>query len=264
MVAVDPIDSCRGASREHNGNMPYRSSGLENVSVTVQLRRASLDLPPGDQGVWDFEIEGTTKPSAEAPTWNAAAVVVRARVHRRASYEGDRHPPCTRCRPPARVAREVVTGGVQPVLLGLALGLSAGYWTSRFWSTQLFSVSVSRSIPSPISESSSARGGASPAFLLAQVGAHAAGKFAERLSVINLSPPHAGILRVVHTSGGISQQSLAEHLRILPSRLVVLIDELEERGMVERRADPADRRSYALHLTNKGRDTMKSNWPCRA
>jgi DNA-binding MarR family transcriptional regulator len=114
---------------------------------------------------------------------------------------------------------------------------------------------VSQSTSSPITESSSARGGASPAFLLAQVGAHAAGKFAERLSAINLSPPHAGILRVVHTSAGISQQSLAEHLRILPSRLVVLIDELEERGMVERRADPTDRRSYALHLTNNGRDT---------
>ena len=102
------------------------------------------------------------------------------------------------------------------------------------------------------------RPGASPAFLLAQVGAHAAAKFAEHLSAINLSPAHAGILRVVHTSGGMSQQALAEHLHILPSRLVVLIDELEERGIVERRADPADRRSYALHLTNKGRDTMKA------
>jgi DNA-binding MarR family transcriptional regulator len=118
-------------------------------------------------------------------------------------------------------------------------------------------VNVSKSPSSNTYKSSSTRGGASPAFLLAQVGAHAAAKFAERLSVLNLSPPHAGILRVVDTSGGISQQSLAEHLRILPSRLVVLIDELEERGMVERRADPADRRSYALHLTNKGRDTMK-------
>jgi DNA-binding MarR family transcriptional regulator len=118
-------------------------------------------------------------------------------------------------------------------------------------------VNVSKSPSSNTYKSSSTRGGASPAFLLAQVGAHAAAKFAERLSVLNLSPPHAGILRVVDTSGGISQQSLAEHLRILPSRLVVLIDELEERGMVERRADPADRRSYALHLTNKGRNTMK-------
>ena len=107
-------------------------------------------------------------------------------------------------------------------------------------------------------EASPTRGADSPAFLLAQVGAHAAMKFAERLSAIDLSPPHAGILRFVNASGGISQQALAGNLRILPSRLVVLIDELEERGMVERRADPADRRSYALHLTDKGRDTMKA------
>jgi hypothetical protein len=33
------------------------------------------------------------------------------------------------------------------------------------------------------------------AFLLAQVGAHAAKQFAEHLSPLNLSPPHAGILR---------------------------------------------------------------------
>jgi hypothetical protein len=33
------------------------------------------------------------------------------------------------------------------------------------------------------------------AFFLAQVGAHAAKQFAERLSALNLSPPHAGILR---------------------------------------------------------------------
>jgi DNA-binding MarR family transcriptional regulator len=102
------------------------------------------------------------------------------------------------------------------------------------------------------------RGTDSPAFLLAQVGAHAASKFAERLSALDLSPPHAGILRFVSQSGGISQQALAGHLRILPSRLVILIDQLEERGMVERRADPADRRSYALYLTDQGRDTLKT------
>jgi putative ABC transport system permease protein len=43
--------------------------------------------------------------------------------------------------PPALVAREVVTGSLKPVLLGLVVGLIASYWTSRYWSTQLFSVS---------------------------------------------------------------------------------------------------------------------------
>jgi DNA-binding MarR family transcriptional regulator len=117
---------------------------------------------------------------------------------------------------------------------------------------------VSQSKSRAPDEASTIRGADSPAFLLAQVGAHAAAKFAEHLSAINLSPPHAGILRFVNAAGGISQQALAGRLRILPSRLVALIDELEERGMIERRADPGDRRSYALHLTDKGRDTMKA------
>ena len=102
------------------------------------------------------------------------------------------------------------------------------------------------------------RGIDSPAFLLAQLGAHAASRFAERLSALDLAPPHAGILRFVSGSGGISQQGLAGHLRILPSRLVILIDQLEERGLVERRADPGDRRSYALHLTDRGGDALKA------
>jgi putative ABC transport system permease protein len=43
--------------------------------------------------------------------------------------------------PPTLVAREVVTGGMKPVLAGLVLGLIASYWTSQYWSTQLFGVS---------------------------------------------------------------------------------------------------------------------------
>jgi len=109
-----------------------------------------------------------------------------------------------------------------------------------------------------ITDQTPPRGIDSPAFLLAQLGAHAASKFAERLGAVDLTPPHAGILRFVSGAGGISQQELAGHLRILPSRLVVLIDQLEERGMVERRADPADRRTYALHLTAKGTETLKT------
>jgi DNA-binding MarR family transcriptional regulator len=38
---------------------------------------------------------------------------------------------------------------------------------------------------------------------------------------------------------------------------VVLIDALEQRRLVERRDHPTDRRSYALYLTDKGRDTFK-------
>jgi DNA-binding MarR family transcriptional regulator len=100
------------------------------------------------------------------------------------------------------------------------------------------------------------RGAGSVAFLLAQVGAHAAGLFAERLAPLGLAPQHAGILRLLAREQGSSQRELADRLGIQPSRLVALLDELESRGVIERRDDPADRRSYALHLTQSGRATL--------
>jgi DNA-binding MarR family transcriptional regulator len=104
----------------------------------------------------------------------------------------------------------------------------------------------------------SSKAAASPSFLLAQVGGHAAAKFGERLSVLGLTPPHVGILGAIDRSEGLSQQALCERLRVLPSRFVTLVDELEQRELVERRDNPDDRRSYALHLTDKGRSTMKA------
>ena len=100
------------------------------------------------------------------------------------------------------------------------------------------------------------RGATSPAFLLAQVGAHAASEFAKRLIPLGLTPPHTGLLRVVAASEGQSQQALSDRLSIVPSRLVQLVDELEERGLVERRAHASDRRTHALYLTAKGRDAL--------
>jgi DNA-binding MarR family transcriptional regulator len=96
----------------------------------------------------------------------------------------------------------------------------------------------------------------STAFLLAQVGAHAAARFASRLRELELIPAHAGILRAVAAGSGISQQALASLLGMVPSRLVSLIDELEALGLLERRDNADDRRVYALHLTDKGAKAM--------
>jgi DNA-binding MarR family transcriptional regulator len=96
------------------------------------------------------------------------------------------------------------------------------------------------------------QGSQGAAFLLAQVGAHAAARFAELLAPLHLSPPHAGILRVLSKSAGLSQQELASMLNMHPSRLVGLVDELEASGFVKRRENADDRRTYALHLTEEG------------
>jgi DNA-binding MarR family transcriptional regulator len=93
-------------------------------------------------------------------------------------------------------------------------------------------------------------------FLLAQVGAHVAQRFAQRLTPLGLTPPHSGILRALAESAGISQQQLATQLGVHPSRLVALVDDLEARGLAERRQSPDDRRTHALQLTDAGRKLL--------
>ena len=98
----------------------------------------------------------------------------------------------------------------------------------------------------------------SPSFLIAQVGAHAASQFGRRLRKLNLAPQHAGILRILNSTPGITQQTLATALGTVASRLVVLVDEMEQRGLIERRENPSDRRRYALQVTQKGRSTLEA------
>jgi len=94
------------------------------------------------------------------------------------------------------------------------------------------------------------------AFLLAQLGAHAARRFGERISALGLTPPDAGLIRKVASDPGISQQALAEHLGVMPSRMVALVDDLEANGIIARRRRSEDRRNYALELTEKGRAVL--------
>ncbi|MGC9270748.1 MarR family winged helix-turn-helix transcriptional regulator [Acidiphilium sp.] len=48
---------------------------------------------------------------------------------------------------------------------------------------------------------------------------------------------------------GLSQKDLAEIIEVEPMTVARLTDRLEARGLVERRADPRDRRIWRLHLT---------------
>jgi DNA-binding MarR family transcriptional regulator len=105
---------------------------------------------------------------------------------------------------------------------------------------------------------SSPTGRHSPSFLIAQVGAHAAEQFAKRLHTLKLAPKHAGILRILNSTPGITQQTLAATLGMVPSRLVALVDEMEDRGLIVRRGNPEDRRRYALHVTEKGHSTLEA------
>ncbi|TWF73525.1 MarR family winged helix-turn-helix transcriptional regulator [Kitasatospora viridis] len=90
------------------------------------------------------------------------------------------------------------------------------------------------------------------AFLLAQLGAHATELFAQRIAALDLTPPQAGLLRMLAATPGRSQRELADDLGMPPSRFVPFADGLEQRGLIERRRNAEDRRLYALHLTDQG------------
>jgi DNA-binding MarR family transcriptional regulator len=95
------------------------------------------------------------------------------------------------------------------------------------------------------------------AFLLAQIGAHAAARFTERIKALGLTPAQAGLLRLIAWEPGQSQQTVAAKMGTPASRLVLLVDGLEERGLIERRRNRDDRRNYALHLTEAGAQFMR-------
>jgi DNA-binding MarR family transcriptional regulator len=96
------------------------------------------------------------------------------------------------------------------------------------------------------------------ASLIAQLGAHATARLTVRLAMLELLPAHAGILKVLTGKPGMSQSALATALGMLPSRMVAYVDELERKGLLERRPHESDRRNNSLHLTKTGRAAYRA------
>lgn len=55
---------------------------------------------------------------------------------------------------------------------------------------------------------------------------------------------------------GIHQAALAELLDVAPISLTRQVDNLEQEGLVERRADPNDRRRFRLYLTDRAQPAL--------
>ena len=60
------------------------------------------------------------------------------------------------------------------------------------------------------------------------------------------------MLTLLKLHAGSNQGALAEMLEVEPITLGRMIDRLQEAELVERRADPADRRAWRIFLTGKG------------
>ena len=89
-------------------------------------------------------------------------------------------------------------------------------------------------------------------------------RFGAVLAPWDLSPHQARALRVVSAGDGVRLSELAEALRIAPRSATEVADGLQERGLVERAADPSDRRAVVLTATAAGRQVQREVDDARA
>ncbi|WP_299575409.1 MarR family transcriptional regulator [uncultured Williamsia sp.] len=93
------------------------------------------------------------------------------------------------------------------------------------------------------------------ALLLSQLGSVATEEFATAIAPLGLTPPLAGVLRLIATTPGVSQRELALTMGAAPSRIVVHLDELEALDVIVREKSD-DRRVNRVRLTEQGTALM--------
>lgn len=72
------------------------------------------------------------------------------------------------------------------------------------------------------------------------------------LKPFDLRVTDLSVLMVVEATPGLQQRVIGEMLRIQRPNLVIILDQLQMRGLVRRGAVPSDRRAYAVSLTSEG------------
>ncbi|MGO9907211.1 MAG: MarR family winged helix-turn-helix transcriptional regulator [Solirubrobacteraceae bacterium] len=94
-------------------------------------------------------------------------------------------------------------------------------------------------------------------FLLHAAHARVRERFEEHLQPLGLTPALFGPLRTLQASGPTSQQRIANLLGFSAAAIQQTFDRLQADGLIERRRNPADRRSYALQLTPAGHEAIR-------
>jgi DNA-binding MarR family transcriptional regulator len=80
-------------------------------------------------------------------------------------------------------------------------------------------------------------------------------RFEIALEPTGLRPRHVVALTILR-DGAMTQRALGDALRLDPTNLVGLLNELEQRALLERRRDPNDRRRHIVELSPTGRATL--------
>jgi len=89
-------------------------------------------------------------------------------------------------------------------------------------------------------------------WLISQVAARSHGLLTERLAAAGARGYHYRLLAALAEFGPSSQASLGRRTRMDRSDVVAAVSELAAQGLVERAADPADRRRNVVTLTPRG------------
>jgi len=96
----------------------------------------------------------------------------------------------------------------------------------------------------------------STTFLLKRLGFAAKEQALEAYEQAGLHPYHHAVLAVLDEGSRETQGAIADSLGYDRGQLVGLLDELEERGLVERQRDPADRRRQSVRITQDGKRAL--------
>jgi len=96
-----------------------------------------------------------------------------------------------------------------------------------------------------------------PTYALSLLGREARSRMAQALPD-GLRLGHLAVLGALAERSGQSQGAVAQSLAIHPTDIVAILEDLLERGLVERELDPSDRRRKLVEITAAGRQLVVS------